>query len=88
MAHHLGADTRFMVDDLIRAGAVSRLPVKRAVAICGQHRQVVVRHQPRQIGVTAGQLDRNRVLVVLDDFDDVGKQCLGGRGRLFAAMMV
>ena len=82
------ADTEFGAGKLVRATAIAGLPACRAIVIRGHHGQVIVGHQPRQIGVARPQRDGNRVIAVINDILNVGQKRLGRRCRAFTAVMV
>lgn len=88
VAAEVEAHAELAVVDLVGARAVAALPVDRTVLVRRADGQVVVGHQPGQVGVAARKLDDNGMVAVGGNVRDVGEQRLGGRGALVAAMVV
>ena len=78
------ADTELGLIELVGPAPVARLPVQGSVVVGRADRQVIIGHQPGQIGIARAQLEGDRVVAVIDQILDIGQQRLGRGFRILA----
>ena len=88
VAHQPVAHAELGLGQLVGAAAVAGLPVDRAVLVGRADRQVVIGHQPREIGIARPELEGHRMVAVVDDILHVLQKGRRRRGRALAAVVV